>query len=531
MEKRFFNKINMIKIAGSAIKVSAGTTVSRILGYLRDMLVAQVFGAGVFADAFYAAYRIPNLLRRLLGEGSVSAAVIPVLSETRATKGDEETRRLALALFTLLVIILLVVTILGMIFAREIVSLIAYGFAEDSEKMNLTVTLTRLMFPFIFFVSLAALASGVLNTYGFFFVPAASSAALSVSEIGFILAVAPLLSANSQIKGLAISVIIGGAGQLACQIPRMLKIGVKLRPNFSFGHAGVKKIAALMAPATVGISVDQINSFVDTICASFLPLGSVTALYYSNRLMQLPLAIFAIALSTAALPAMSDAAARSDTKTLKETLNYSLRLMLFAVVPSMAGLVVFGLPIIKMLFERGRFDAGASATTYSALAFYAAGLPAYSAVKIFASAFYARKETAVPVKVAAFAMAINATLNILLMRRFAVGGLAMATAIASAFNAFWLFVILRRQIGPLGARKIAASLGKTLIASTAMCAAAYFLFLILPGAKDGGIGTLLAIGAGALVYVAAAKALGMEEFEGLREILLRKIRRLRGERQ
>ncbi|PKN00969.1 MAG: murein biosynthesis integral membrane protein MurJ [Elusimicrobia bacterium HGW-Elusimicrobia-1] len=518
----------MKELTGAAAKVSAGTVVSRILGYLRDMLVAQFFGAGVFADAFYAAYRIPNLIRRLLGEGSVSAAVIPVLSAVRAESGDEEAQKLLTILFTLLVIILGAVTAAGVIFARELVSLIAYGFAESPEKLNLTIALTRLMFPFVFFVSMAALAAGYLNTYGIFFAPAVAPAALSVSEIGFILALAPLLSPDNQIKGLAISVIIGGAGQLAYQIPAIIKLGVKFRPCFSFGHPGVKKIAALMAPATIGISVDQVNSFVDTMCASFLPLGSVTALYYSNRLMQLPLAIFAIALSTAALPAMSKAAADGNPQALKETLNYSLRMMFFAIVPSTVGLMVFGLPIIKLLFERGRFDAGASLMTYSALAFYAFGLPAYSAVKIFASAFYARKETAVPVKVAAFSMTINAALNILLMQRFAVGGLAMATAISSAFNAFWLFIILRRQIGPLGARKIARTLGKTAVAAAAMCLASYCVFLVVPGAVNGSIYAFAAIAVGTAAYAAAAKALGMEELDDLVLIITDKINRVTG---
>ena len=520
----------MKKIASGAIKVSVGTIISRLLGYARDMLVARYFGAGIFADAFYAAYRIPNLFRRLLGEGSVSAAVIPVLSETKVRDGDDAAGELISASLTFLILVLSAITIAGIVWSREIVSVIAYGFSDEPDKLSLTISLTRLMFPFMFFVSLAAFVGGALNTYGIFFVPSVAPGALSVSEISFMLAVAPLLSVgNSQVNGLAVSVIIGGALQVVAQLPHLARLPLRIKPNFNFALPGIKKIGSLMLPTTVGISVDQINAFVDTACASFLPLGSITALYYSNRLMQLPLAIFGISLATVSLPAMSYEASRGDIRALKETLNYSIRLMLFAVIPSAAGLVVFGRPIIKLLFEHGRFDAYASSLTYSALAFYALGLPAYSAVKIFASAFYSFKETAYPVKVAVISMLLNASLNIILMERFAVGGLALATAISSAFNGFWLFVALRRKIGLIGGRRIAVSFLKISIASAGMCFLTHYIFFVLLKPSDGAIATKIitlgAIVAAVLFYILLSRILLIEELSGVKEIFSEKLRR------
>ncbi len=519
----------MKHITKSAGVVAGGTTVSRILGYIRDMLVAHVFGASIFADAFYAAYRIPNLLRRLLGEGAVSAAVIPVLSEYYYQKESKKTTELINSLLTALIIILSIVTVLGMIFSKQLVTLIAYGFTDTPEKIELTTTLTRLMFPFLFFISLAALALGILNTAGKFFIPSVAPASLSISEIMYILAVAPLLAPDNQIKGLAISVMIGGAGQFLAQAPHIMKLGFKIRPCFKFNNPGFKKITYLMLPTTLGMSVDQINSFVDTICASFLPLGSITALYYSNRVMQLPLAIFAIAVATVSLPSMSISVAKNDVADLKETINYSIRLLLFAILPSMLGLMILGLPIIKLLFERGEFRHSASLMTYSSLFFYSFGLPAYAVVKIFASAFYSYKETKTPVKVAAAAMIINAILNVILMYQFEVGGLALATAIASYFNATWLFIILRRKIGRIGAKKILKTFVKIIIISFSMCALTWILFFqalpeLIPQIKNFHKTTT----AGAILfavwsYIFLSHIFGVEELDEIKKVLRRKI--------
>lgn len=518
----------MKNITESAGVVALGTIISRILGYLRDMFVAHIFGATMFADAFYAAYRIPNLFRRLLGEGSVSAAVIPVLSEYHVTRDKKKTIELISILTTALVIVLAVITLLGIVFSRQVVTLIAHGWVGEQEKFNLTVTLTQLMFPFLLFISLAALSLGILNTIGKFFVPSVAPASLSISEIVFILIIAPLLCWEDQIKGLAISVVAGGAGQFLIQLPFIIKAGFLVKPNFHFNNPGFKKITSLMLPSTIGMSVDQINAFADTICASFLTVGSITALYYSNRLMQLPLAVFAIAVASVALPAMSQATAKNDLNLLKNTLSYSIRLLLFALLPSMAGLMIFGLPIIQLLFERGRFDTNASLLTHSALFFYSLGLPAYGIVKILASTFYSLKETKTPVKVATTSMLLNIILNVLLMYELEVAGLALATTISSYFNAFWLFVILRRKIGHIGATKIINAFLKILLASATMCVLTWLIFTILPQLfptikEFTNITTTMTILFAVFCYITLAYIFRIEELSEIRKIIAKKL--------
>lgn len=500
--------------------IAVGTTGSRILGYFRDMLVAHVFGAGVAADAFYAAYRIPNLLRRLLGEGSLSASFIPVLSEYLHTKSREETQELISVVFTALTIVMAVLTAMGIIFAEPLVSVIAYGFADDPEKLALTITLTKLMFPFVFFICLAALLLGILNTMGAFFLPAIAPASLSVAEICFIMGIAPALTPDDQIKGLAISVIIGGVGQFLVQWPRIRALGWHLRWKLSLKHPGLKQIGTLMIPSMIGLSVDQINAFVDTMAASFLALGSITALYYSNRVMQLPLAIFGLAMASVALPAMSRSAARQDMAALKDTLNYSIRLIIFILVPSAVGLMVLGIPIISVLFERGNFTHEASLMTNSALFFYSLGLPAYAIAKVMASAFYSQKETKIPVKVGVAAMLLNVVLIIVLMPLLKVGGLALATALASYFNFSVLAVLLRRRIGPIGLRRILHTTAKTCFSAAVMGVVCYFIaFRWLAAMPTAGL--ISAMVAGFLVFFGTAHILKQEEMKPLLAVAFR----------
>lgn len=465
----------IIKYAGS---VSAGTTISRVFGYIRDMLVAYMFGAGMFADAFYAAFRIPNLIRRMLGEGSFSAAFIPVFSEYLHTKTKSETQKLINVVFTLLFLTLLVITILGMFFSPLLVKIIAYGFTSDPEKLQLTIELTRLMFPFLLFICLAAMLLALLNTLSSFFIPAIAPANLSFAEIIYILALAPLLSPGNQIKGLAISVIFGGLGHFLMQYPTLRNLGWKLSFDFHFNHPGIKKIIFLMIPSIIGISVDQINTFVDTICASFLGNGAITALYYSNRLMQLPLAIFGLAMATVSLPMMSKSVATKNIEELKETLNFSIRISVIALLPATIGLMAIGLPIIQVLFERGKFDNFASLLTNTALFYYVLGLPAFAITKIFANTFFSFQDTKTPVKIAFIVMIIHVILCVALMKPLGVGGLALATSLCAYMNVFMLFYKLKKKIGKIGARKIVVSSIKALIASILMGMIAYQIMQI-----------------------------------------------------
>lgn len=465
----------VIKYAGS---VSAGTTVSRIFGYIRDMLVAYMFGAGMFADAFYAAFRIPNLIRRMLGEGSFSAAFIPVFSEYLHTKTKSETQKLINVVFTLLTVILLIITILGVFFAPLLVKIIAYGFTSDPDKLQLTIDLTRLMFPFLLFICLAAMLLALLNTLNSFFIPAIAPANLSFAEIIYILALAPLLSPSNQIKGLAISVIFGGLGHFIMQYPTLKKLGWSLHFNFNFNHPGIKKIIFLMIPSIIGISVDQINTFVDTICASFLGDGSITALYYSARLMQLPLAIFGLALATVSLPMMSKSVAVKNIDELKETLNVSIRFSMVALMPATVGLIAIGLPIIQVLFERGKFDYTASLLTNNALFYYSLGLPAFAVTKILANTFFSFQDTKTPVKIAFVVMFFHVILCIIFMKILGVGGLALATSLCAYMNVMMLLYKLKLKIGTIGAKKILISSIKALIASSVMGLVAYYIIQI-----------------------------------------------------
>ncbi|MDR1952472.1 MAG: murein biosynthesis integral membrane protein MurJ [Elusimicrobiota bacterium] len=457
-------------------KTAFGTILSRILGYIRDMLVANFFGAGIFADAFYAAFRIPNLFRRMLGEGSFSAAFIPVFSQYLHTCPKSETQKFLNAVFSALIVILLIISVLGIFFSPLLVKIIVWGFTDDPEKLQLTIELTRLMFPFIFFICLAAFCLAILNALYSFFIPAFAPSALSVSEIFYMLVIIPFIAgAQNEIKGLAIAVIAGGALHFFIQYPALKKLGWNLKFKLNLKHPGIKKIALLMIPSVIGLSVDQINAFVDNICASFLQSGSITALYYSNRVMQLPLAIFGLALASVSLPAMSKAAALKDMDTLKKSLNFSIRLSLFALIPASLGLMIIGYPIVRVLFERGHFDAYASLMTDNALFYYSLGLPAFSITKLFANSFYSFQDTKTPVKTAAAAMILHIILCIILMYPMNVGGLALATSVSAYFNLALLAFFLKKKIGSFKIKEIILSASKSTFASIFACISAWYI--------------------------------------------------------
>ncbi|MFN3550872.1 MAG: murein biosynthesis integral membrane protein MurJ, partial [Endomicrobiia bacterium] len=413
--------------------VSMGIMISRILGYFRDMLVANVFGAGFYADAFYAAFRIPNLFRRLFGESSLNAAFIPVFSEYVQKEEKQKTEEFISIVTTVMTVFLVVITILGIIFAFPLTKLITWGF--NTEKLFLTSKLLQIMFPYMIFICLSALGLSVLNCLKIFFIPAMSSSSLSITEIVFILLIAYSLPEEKRILGLAISVVLGGVLQFMINF-LMINNKYRIRLNFknffsSLKIPDVKRIYLLFIPVVIGFSIDQINALVDTLCASFLKEGSITALYYSNRLMQLPLALFAISTTTVVLPQMSQEVVDNNYEELKKTIIYSIKNIIFFILPASLGLVVLGKPIIKVLFEHGRFNYYATLLTYSCLAFYSLGLLFFSITKIFTSVFYALKQPKYPVKIAGYMVIVNLVLNIILMQFLEVGGLALATSISS----------------------------------------------------------------------------------------------------
>ena len=457
-------KKSIIKTTGI---IGLATSLSRILGFLRDIVIANLFGTGTAAQAFMVAFRIPNLLRDLVGEGATNAAFVPVLSEYHVSKSPQEYWRLARIILNLLIITTLFLTIFGMIFSQFIVKIMAPGFIREPEKLILTIQMTKFIFPYIILVALAAYSMGILNSLGHFSSPAFGPCLFNITLILSGIFLCPLMG----IWGLAWGVILGGIAQLAIQIPFMTRLGLVLDRSFALRHPGAKKIGLLLVPRALGSAVYQLSIFVDTIIASFAGIvgaGGVAALYYSNRLIQLPMAIFAIALATVALPEMSRYAALNEIEKVKETLSFSIKWIFFMLMPAGVGLMCLGKPIIRILFERGQFDSYSTNITQAALFFYSIGLFAYGGVKIMVSAFYALHDTWTPVKTAGAALLINVILNLILMWPLKIGGLALATSISSIFNLLMLGWLLQKRIGHIGTIKIIKSFMSTLAASLAM---------------------------------------------------------------
>jgi putative peptidoglycan lipid II flippase len=442
----------MTKAAGT---VGAATLLSRVLGFLRDVAVAWFFGAGLAADAFFMAFTIPNLLRRLFAEGSLTISFIPVFTEYLEKRGREEAFKLARSAWWLLTVILVVVSLLGVVLAPVVLRVLAPGFFAIPAKFDLTVLLARIMFPYIFFIGLVALAMGILNALGHFAAPALAPVLLNVAMIGSLFVISPHLETPS--AGLAIGVIIGGGLQLALQMVVMIRKGFHLLVRSPLYHVAIRRIALLMTPAVFGAAVYQMNVLVGRFLASLLPEGSVSYLYYADRLVQFPLGVFAIALATAVLPSLSRQAAAQDMEGLRQSYTYALKLVLFVSIPAMTGLIILREPIVKLLFERGAFGEMTTQRTAEALLYYALGLWAFSGARIVISAFYALQDTKTPVRLAVVSLLVNMVLSVVLMGPLRHGGLALATSLASAVNLVLLSRALRKRLGGINGRGIVRS--------------------------------------------------------------------------
>ncbi len=452
--------------------MSFATLISRILGYIKDMILAKYFGATGTSDMFFVAFRIPNLLRDLFAEGSMSAAFIPVLTETQTKNGRDDANRLVRATFFFILIVVGIVCFLGILFASSIVSLIAPGFKSDPTKFSQTVLLTQIMFPFLVFISLASVAMGALNTRGGFFIPALAPALLNISIILCVFMVSPYL--EMPIIGVAFGVTLGGFLQFLFQLPSFFNQGYSLYTRTDGGlanllkHPGLKKIGLLIIPSIIGLAVAQVNIFVSTLLASYLQEGSITYLYYSMRLVQLPIGLFGVAMGMAVLPALSEHSAKRRFIELKEDFSFALRLLFFITIPAMAGLISLRVPIVNTLFQRGEFTAVATLATADALMFYSFGLWAIVGVRVLASTFYAMQNTTTPVKIAVFSMLMNIFFSLLFMNPLLHNGLALANSLSSICNFSLLFFFLRRKLGGIGTKKIIKSCFKILIATFVM---------------------------------------------------------------
>lgn len=434
--------MNLLKVLA---KVGSMTFISRILGFVRDTLIARAFGASMLSDAFIVAFKIPNLLRRISAEGAFSQAFVPILGEYKTQRGFDETHALINRVATWLGLILVVVTLLGMLAAPFIVTLIAPGFQANPTKMQLTVELLRITFPYIFFISLVSMAGGVLNTYNKFGIPAFTPVWLNVSMIAAVLWFADYFA--EPIKVLAWAVFVGGLLQLLFQIPFLKQIGLLPRFDFKRDDEGVWRILKLMGPALLGVSVAQISLILNTIFASFLATGSVSWLYYADRLMEFPTGVLGVALGTILLPSLSKAYASKDECEYGQLLDWGLRLTFILAAPAAVALAILATPLVSTLFFYGKFTPVDVAMTQQALVAYSVGLLGMILVKILAPGFYARQNIKTPVKVAIFTLVLTQLMNVVFVYGFHLNhaGLALALGLGACANAALLYYHLRKS--------------------------------------------------------------------------------------
>ncbi len=423
--------------------VGGMTLISRILGFIRDVVIAHAFGAGTNTDAFFVAFKIPNFMRRLFAEGAFSQAFTPVLSEYKTQRDAKEVKHLVDHVAGHLGGVLVLVTVIGVVIAPLLVLIFAPGFFQYQDKYELTVAMLQITFPYLLFIALTAFAGAVLNTYGQFGVPALTPVWLNVCLIGAALWFLPFF--EQPVMALAWAVFLAGFIQLSFQLPFLSRLHLLPRPRFNRRDEGVRHIYRLMIPALFGVSVSQINLLIDTLMASFLVTGSVSWLYYSDRLMEFPLAVFGLALATVMLPDLSKSVARGDTQSYNNTLDWALRWVFLIGVPSMLGLIMLAGPMLTTLFHYGEFSNNDVDMTARSLIAYALGLLGFVLIKVLASGFYSRQDTRTPVKIAVVAMVVNILLNLALVWHLAHAGLALATSLAALLNASLLYRGLRKQ--------------------------------------------------------------------------------------
>jgi putative peptidoglycan lipid II flippase len=502
------------QMVGALGSIGAATLASRVLGFLRDMVVALTFGAGPVTDAFFVAFRIPNILRRLLAEGALSTAVVPIFTEYTVNRTRDELVRMLRAVLAAALLVLGITTVLGIAAAPWIVTFIAPGFADDPGQRALTVQLTRLMFPYLVLVGLAAYAMGVLNSQGKFFAAALGPAVVNVGMIVAVLALAR--SVEPPILSLALGVLVGGIGQALVQVPGLHRLGLLVPPSGEVGHPALGRVARLLLPAVFGLAAVQVMVFVNTLLASLLAPGSISFLYYADRVMEFPLGVFGVALASASLPSMSRQAAAGDTRAVAATVNFALRLAAYVSIPATVGLIVLSGPVTRLLFERGRFGPSDTAATAVALVWYAAGLVGLAGSRITAQAFYAVLEPFVAVRLGIVAIGANLVAAVVLMGPMGHAGLAAAASVGAYVNLGGLLWAARRRFGPFGGAALLRSVVRTLIACVPLLLWCVLMLHVGEGVSLHATWRLAAwlavtIGVGAALFVAASMALRSPE--------------------
>ncbi|WP_137818243.1 murein biosynthesis integral membrane protein MurJ [Pseudomonas sp. 2FG] len=432
--------MNLLK---SLAAVSSMTMLSRVLGFVRDTIVARIFGAGVATDAFFVAFKLPNLLRRIFAEGAFSQAFVPILAEYKSQQGEEATRTFIAYVSGLLTLVLALVTVLGMLAAPWVIWVTAPGFTTTPEKFELTSALLRVTFPYILLISLASLAGAILNTWNRFSVPAFVPTLLNISMIGFALFLTPYF--DPPVMALGWAVLVGGFLQLVYQLPHLKKIGMLVLPRLNLRDRGVWRVLKQMGPAILGVSVSQISLIINTIFASFLAAGSVSWMYYADRLMELPAGVLGVALGTILLPALSRTYAGNDTHEYSRLLDWGLRLCLLLALPCALALAILSEPLTVSLFQYGKFTALDAEMTQRALIAYSVGLLGIILVKVLAPGFYARQNIRTPVKIALFTLVVTQLMNLAFVFPLRHAGLALAIGLGACINAGLLYWQLRKQ--------------------------------------------------------------------------------------
>jgi len=547
-------------VAKSAGIVSIAVMFSRVLGLVREIIFARFFGAGFLYDAYLVAFRIPNILRDLFAEGALSAAFVKVFTDYQINKSEQEAWKLASLVLNALAVVLSVITIIGILFSRQFIALIAKDFSP--EQAALAVTLTQIMFPFILLVALAAVAMGVLNTKGIFGIPASASTVFNVVSILVGLAIAywlsggswtmpkdpkamPELPAQWAIIGMAIGTLIGGAAQFVMQLPSLFRVGFRFTSALSFTDEGVKRVMHLMTPAILGTSAVQINVLVNTFFVTGI-VGGVSWLGFAFRLMQFPIGLFGVAIGTASVPVLSRMASEGKFDEFRSTLSSSLKLVFLLTLPSACGLIVLGEPIIRLIYERGAFTAASTPMTAYALAGYSIGLTGYAAIKVLSPAFYALNDAKTPMIIAVCSIAVNALASYFFrnwLSNYGVSpeypsgyghvGVALATSSVALVNFFALALVMRKRISRIDGKDIIQSFLRIAAASALMSLVCYLSYRFLlnqfgvTGFSTKLIEVFVPIILGGITFVLAAKILRVSEINQLSNTFMRKLGRAR----
>jgi len=513
-------------IAAATMVMASATSLSRVAGLIRDIVVARLFGAGTVTDAFFMAFTIPNLLRRFFGEGSLTAAFVPTYSEVFHQRGEKEAQQLANRCVSLLLLIMLVVVTLGVLLSPWIVQGIGYGFGSIAGKLQLTNRLNQIMFPYIGLVSMLALLTGILNVRGHFFVPSLSPLFLNLAMILSALTIGHLF--EQPIYALAIGVLLGGIVQLLMQFPVLFRYKIRLKLDFKFrGDPYLRRIMTLMLPGIAGVAIYQINIIVTRLLASFLPEGSVSYLYYGQRLFEFPQGIFIVSLAQAALPMMSRQVAEDDKEGLRQSLTFAMTLITLFTLPAMVGLIVCAKPIYSLFFLGGEFDLVAMKNTALALICYAPGLIFVGYSRIAAQTFYALKDTRTPVVISFWTLLVNLILGLFLMQFYGFIGLAIALTVASMFNAFMLVVLLQQQVGTFLKRSLSTPILKAIPACLLMALSVSFLLNSVNWLQDGlllrkSLVLAAAVAVGALIYLGCCYLFKVDEIRQGWQLLRRR---------